>query len=134
MKRSLALLAVGLALTACSQSSGGGAAAPPPPAPEPEVQALDPVGVYDFSTSVEGQTLTGTITFTGSAGAYTGSFTTGMTGTVPLRNVEVDGMDMTFLADTPDATVAFLLTFEGDSFTGEWDAEGMVGFISGTKR
>jgi len=134
MKRSAALLAVGLVLTACSQSTSGGAAAPPPPAPEPETPTLDAVGVYDFTTEVEGQTMTGSITITGSPGAYTGSFTTGMTGTVPLRDIEVDGMDLSFMADIPEATIAFLVTFEGDSFEGEWDAEGMVGFISGTRR
>ena len=134
MKRSVALLAVGLALTGCSQSTSGGAATPPPPAPEPEIPALDAVGVYDFSTSVEGQTMTGSITITGSPGAYSGTISSGMLGTVPLRNIEVDGMDLSFLADIPEATVAFLLTFEDDSFEGEWDAEGMVGFISGTKR
>jgi len=90
--------------------------------------------VYDFSTMVEGQTLTGTMTFAGSPGAYTGSFSSGMTGTITLRDIEVDGMDLTCLADIPEATVMFLLTFEGDSFTGEWDADGMVGTISGTKR
>ena len=133
MKRSAALLAVGLALTACSQSTSGGAATPPPPAPEPETPTLDAVGVYDISTSVEGQTMTGSITITGSPGAYTGTISSEF-GTVPLRNIEVDGMDLSFLADIPEATVAFLLTFEGDSFEGEWDAEGMVGFISGTRR
>jgi hypothetical protein len=126
------MLAVGIMLAACSQSTGGGAAEPPPPAPEPEV--LDPVGVYDWSTSVEGQTVTGSMTISGSPGAYTGSMTSDMLGALPVRNIEVDGMDLSFLMDMPDATVAFLLTFEGDTFSGEWDAEGMVGFVTGTKR
>jgi hypothetical protein len=132
MKRTAALLAVGLVIVACSQSTGGGAAAPPPqPEPEP---TLDPVGVYDFSTEVEGQTLTGTLTITGSPGAYSGSMSTDMMGTFPLRSFSVDGMDLMFMADLPDATVSFFLTFEGDSFTGEWDAGGMTGFMSGSKR
>jgi hypothetical protein len=134
MKVYVALLAAGLAVTACSQSTGGSAAEPPPPAPEPEVQTLDAIGVYDFSTSVEGQTVTGTFTISGEPGAYTGSMSSSMFGTMPLRDIAVDGMDLSFLVDLPDATVAIFLTFEADSYTGEWDAEGMTGFISGSKR
>ena len=132
MKLTAALLAVGLALTACSQSTGGGtAAAPPQPEPTP---TLDPTGIYDFETTVEGQPLTGTLTITGSPGAYSGSISSDMMGTVALRSFTVDGMDLMFMADMPDATVSFFLTFEGDSFTGEWDAGGMTGLMSGTKR
>ena len=130
MKRTGALLAVGLVMIACSQSTGGGAAAAPPQ-PEP---TLDPVGVYDFTTSLDGQPLTGMITITGSPGSYSGSISTDMMGTVALRSFSVDGMDLMFMADLPDATVSFFLTFEGDSFTGEWDAGGMTGFMSGSKR
>jgi hypothetical protein len=56
-------------------------------------------------------------------------------GTIPLRSISVDGMELTFMGDLPDASVSFILAFDGDSFTGEWDAEGMAaGFMSGTKR
>ena len=129
MKPSAALLAMVLAVAACSQTTGG-AVATPEPEPEP---TLDPVGIYDFTTDVEGQTIAGTITITGSPGAYSGSVTSDM-GTISLRNIVVDGMDLTFVGDSPDFTVAFALTFSGDSFTGEWDVEGLVGFISGSKR
>jgi hypothetical protein len=130
MKRSAALVALSVFLAACGQSTGG-AAASPQPEPEP---ALDPVGVYDFTTSLEGQPLTGTLTITGSPGDYSGSMTTDMMGTVALRSFSVEGMDLMFMADLPEAIVSFFLTFEGESFTGEWDAQGMTGFMSGTKR
>ena len=133
MKRTAALLTLGLVLTACSQSTGGGSAAAPPPQPEP-TPTLDPVGVYDFTTSVEGQPMTGTLTITGSPDAYNGSMSTDMMGTIALRSFAVDGMDLSFMADLPEATVSFLLTFEGDEFTGDWDAGGMMGTMSGTKR
>ncbi len=129
MKPSAALLAMVLAIAACSQTTGG-AVSTPEPEPEP---TLDPVGTYDFMTDVEGQTITGTMTITGSPGAYSGSITSDM-GAISLRNIVIDGMDLTFVGDSPDFTVAFALTFSGDSFTGEWDAGGLVGFISGSKR
>ena len=134
MKRFAALLAIGLIFAACSLPTGGGAATPPPPAPEPAAPTLDPVGVYDFTTEVEEQIYTGTITFTGSPGAYSGSFTNEMMGTVLLQDVEVSGMEVTFLAYVMDATVAFLLTFEGESYTAEWKTEDAIGFISGHKK
>jgi hypothetical protein len=52
-----------------------------------------------------------------------------------LRNISVDGMEVTFVGDMPEATVFFVLLFENEtSFTGEWDAEGMLGYVTGTKR
>jgi hypothetical protein len=55
-------------------------------------------------------------------------------GIMPLRDFSVDGTEFTFIGDRPDVSVFFILEFDGESFTGEWDAEGMVGFISGTRR
>jgi hypothetical protein len=131
MKQFTLAFAGALLLAGCSHSTGGTAAAPPP-APEPPAK-LDPVGTYEYTTSVEGQTMIGTMTISGSPGAYSGTISSDM-GTIPMRNISVDGMELSFLGDLPDVTVSFILLFDGDSFEGEWDAGGMIGFMSGTKR
>jgi hypothetical protein len=135
MKRLATVLAVAFALAACSQSTTGGAAAPAPaPAAPAQPETIDPLGTYDYSTEVEGQSFSGTMSIAGTRGTYTGSITSDM-GPITMRNIEVTGMELTFLGDMADGTVvAFFLTFEGDAFTGEWEAEGMTGFISGSKR
>jgi hypothetical protein len=127
MKQFTLAFAGALLLAGCSHSTGGTAAAAPPPA------TLDPVGTYEYTTSVEGQTMIGTMTITGSPGAYSGTISSDM-GTIPMRNISIEGMELSFLGDLPDVTVSFILLFDGDSFEGEWDAGGMMGLMSGTKR
>lgn len=127
MKQFTLAFAGALLLAGCSHSTGGTAATPPPPA------TLDPVGTYEYTTSVEGQTMIGTMTITGSPGAYSGTISSDM-GTIPMRNISIEGMELSFLGDLPDVTVSFVLLFDGDSFEGEWDAGGMMGLMSGTKR
>ena len=130
MKQFALSLASMLLLASCSQSTGTTTPAEAAPEMPP---TLDPVGVYDYATELEGQPLSGTFTITGEPGAYTGSISSDM-GIIPLRNIEVDGLDLSFVGDLPDVTVFFTMTFEGNSFKGEWDAGGMIGSMSGTKR
>ena len=133
MRRTPGVLALALVLVACSQSTSGGAAtAAPEPTPPPAPQ-LDPVGVYDYTTQVEGTTMSGVFTVTGSPGAYTGTATSDL-GTISLRDITVNGMELSFVGDLPDVTVLFVLTVTGNTFTGQWDAEGMVGYLTGNKR
>jgi hypothetical protein len=133
MKRLVALVLAGLLIVACSQSSTPGSApARPDPTPPPE-PVLDPVGDYDYQTEVEGMPVSGTFTITGSPGSYAGNMTSDM-GAIALSDITVDGQEMTVVGDSPDFIVIFVLVFDGDSFTGEWDAEGMTGFVSGSKR
>lgn len=133
MPRLFLTLACTVLVSACSGTAAPPAAAPSPAPPAVSEPTLDPVGVYDFSTDVEGQTVTGTMTITGTPGAYSGSISSDIGG-LTLRDITVDGMELSFVGDMPDATVYFVLVFDGDSISGEWDAEGMVGFISGKKR
>jgi len=124
MKRLMTVLPLVLFLAACS-----GGPPPEPPAPPP----LDPVGVYDCWLDVDGMELGATLTISGTPGAYTGTVDSEM-GSAPVSDVAVDGMEMTFAVDTPDMFVFFVVFFEGDTFTGEFDAGEMGGFISGKKR
>jgi len=80
-----------------------------------------------------GSLVNGTFTITGSPGSYRGSMTTDIGG-FSLSDISVDGQEITAFAESPDVFVVFVLTFIGSSFTGEWEAEGMSGIVSGSKR
>lgn len=123
MKPTLAMLAVGSFCVAC-------AAGPPPPPPEP---VLDLVGIYDYTTEVQGMEMTGTMTITEADGVYSGLVSSDM-GPILLGDFSIDGMEVTCVGEAPDMVVFFLLIFDEGTFTGDWDADGMSGAISGTKR
>ena len=127
MKRLMATLPLALFFAACSS---GGAYAPSEPAPPPP---LDPTGVYDCLLDVDGMEIGATLTINGEAGAYTGSVDSDM-GPSPVSDITVDGQEMTFLVDTPDMSVFFVVVFDGPNFSGDFDAGGMGGVINGTKR
>ncbi len=133
MKRPIALLLTALLVAGCSQSSTGGGAPPRPDPAPPEEAVLDPVGTFDYQTEAMGAPISGTFTITGSSGAYTGTMTSDM-GAIALRDITVEGQELTAVGDSPDFIVVFVLVFDGDDFTGEWDAEGMTGFITGSRR
>jgi hypothetical protein len=135
MKQLAVALLSSILFAACSGPSSSAGTPAPPPEPEPAVEpTFNPAGVYDFTTEVEGQTVTGTLTLSGASGSHSGSITSDVGGMI-LRNISVDGMEVTFVGDMPEATVFFVLLFENEtSFTGEWDAEGMLGYVTGTKR
>ena len=126
------VLAAGLVLAACARSSNEVAPPPAPPGPT-ATPTLDPVGAYDFSTEVDGQPVTGVLSISGSPGAYTASMSSDI-GNIPIRNITVEGMRLSFVADHPEATAFVEVVFSGDSFSGEWDAGDMFGYISGSRR
>ncbi len=120
MNRKSALLAVAaLALAACGSSG-------PPP--------LNPVGTFDFTTSVEGTAVQGTITITRNGDAYGGTVGTNVTEPIGIRSVVVEGMAMTVVGDTPDGPVTMTVTFTGDTFAGSWTLAGMSGTMTGKRR
>ena len=124
MKKIATLFPLVALLAACA-----GGPPPEPPGPPP----LDPVGTYDCYLDVEGQALDAVLTITGEEGAYGGSVSSDM-GSMPVSDVTIDGQTMSFVVDSPDMTVFFNVVFEGADFSGEFDAGGMGGFVSGKKR
>ena len=128
MRRLVNTLPMALILAACSGGMSGGAPPAPPPPPE-----LDPVGVYDCVVGAEGMEFGVTLTITGTAGEYTGSVDSEM-GPGEVSDIVINGNEMTFVVDTPDMAVFFGVVFDGDTFTGDFDAGGMAGYISGKKR
>ena len=102
---------------------------------EPEAPAaLDPVGMYDFTTTVEGTVVAGTITITQGTSGYGGSIATDVTEPIPVRSVAVEGQKLTVLADSPDGPVTFVMTLNGDEFAGTWSYAGMSGAHTGKRR
>lgn len=137
-RHSLALPAVALALAACAHSPqaapSGGA---PTPSPSPAVtpaRALDPVGVYDYSTTFEGDEVTGTITIAGTPGAYHGTVTSSATADMPIRSVTVRGSTITVTADADNGALVSTFTLTGQELSGEWSLGDATGTTRGRKR
>jgi|SRR5690606_3076390 len=109
-----------LAVAACASRPSG-----PPP--------LDPVGTYQFSTSVDGQAFGGTMEITGTPGAYGGWIRGEGLPPIPITSVTVQGQSMRIGASLDGTPVAIDLDFDGAQFTGSWSAGEMGGALSGRK-
>ncbi|MBR9988288.1 MAG: hypothetical protein KFH98_00965 [Gemmatimonadetes bacterium] len=96
--------------------------------------ALNPVGVYDFTTTIEGTAVAGTITITQGASGYTGTIATNVSPSLPIRSVAVDDRKVTVAADSPDGPVTIIMELAGDEFTGTWSYAGMSGPHTGKRR
>jgi hypothetical protein len=97
-------------------------------------RAVDPVGTFDFTTSMEGTAIEGTVTIQRAQNGYSGSLTTNVTEPIPVSSVVVDGQKVTVVADAPDGPVTMVFTFTGNDFTGNWTYGTMSGTASGRRR
>lgn len=103
----------------------------PPPAP-PAPPPFDPVGVYDVTVEVQGQSLSGVMVIEGSADAgYTGNINTDMGG-ASLSDIVVDGDDVSFAI--PEVGAQVQLSFDGPEFTGAVGGAMGDAVIYGTRR
>lgn len=124
MNRSTAVLVVAGLVGGCAAKGSN------PPAPA----ALEPAGTYAFSSTYEGQPITGTMVLRKTESGYSG-VVEAETGPppVPVYAVTVQGSTMTVFGDTGGDDLIITLQFTGDQFTGSW----VVGFegadITGTK-
>jgi hypothetical protein len=125
-------------------SSAACAAAPaaePAPAPQPigvpapqASAAVNPVGKYEFTTSLQGQMLTGTMEITGTPGAYAGRITSSATEPIAITAVTVEGQNMTVVGETPNGPLTIKMTFaEGGAFTGNWTLSGDGATLTGKR-
>lgn len=105
----------------------------PPPAP-PAPPAVNPVGIFDFVTAVEGTVVNGSITIAKTDAGFGGSVATSVTEPIPVRTVVVEGQKLTVTGDTPDGPVVFTMDFKGDQFTGSWSVGTMTGTHTGNRR
>jgi len=119
--RLAATLALTVALGACA------AGAPPEPPPPPP---FNPAGDYSVTIEAQGMSIGGSMSLQGTIEALTGSIDTEMGGAA-LADIVLTGNDMTF--SIPDVGISFMLTFDGDEFTGEFDGAMGAGIIYGTR-
>lgn len=113
-------LALGVMLSSCASTPEG-----PPP--------VDPVGYFEFTTSVDGQPVVGSIEVRESNGRFTGVLATDATEPVEVGAAVVEDQQLTITADTPDGPVTLVLLFTGDTFTGTWTYAGMSGTMTGRR-
>lgn len=113
-----------LLLTACATSPRQSVPEAPPSIPETRVTAtpaVNPVGEFEWSSSLpNGTPIKGTMSITGTAGAYAGAINAGEHGVFPIKNVVVTGQSMVITAEHPDGPVEVRLTFVANDFTGAW--------------
>ncbi|MGH7469632.1 MAG: hypothetical protein ACRENP_16915 [Longimicrobiales bacterium] len=102
---------------------------------QPPAKPLNPVGDYEFSTSVQGQTLSGTFSIVKQNDVLSGKIMSDM-GEAPITSVKVEERKLTMVVVTPDgAEVTFVLNFEDDNkFAGTWASGGESAAITGKRK
>ena len=95
---------------------------------------VDPVGVFDFNTTVDGTPVNGVVTITRANGIFGGSITTNVTDPITVNTVTVEGQRVSVVANTPDGPLTFLMDFTGNDFTGTWGLGTMSGTHTGKRR
>ena len=130
MKRiSTPILAAFMAI-AIGTSTAAVSAQTPAPAP-----AIDPVGTFEFSTTVQGQTVNGSMTLTKTEGVLGGKIMADIMPEIPLKSAVLEGKKLTLTAETPDGVLTLVLDFEdADKFAGNWTLAGDGGAITGKRK
>ena len=134
------LIAAAVVLGACASSQEKAATTTTPTpnasaavAVTPKPVAIDPAGVYEFSTIVDGQTVTGTLTITGAPGAYTGKIVTNMFPEIPVTGAKVEEKTVIATGSMPDGELTIRMVMDGNQFTGRWELGGETGEFNGKK-
>lgn len=121
------LMAAMVVVSACAAPMAQPAPAPPP---------FDPVGVYDFTTQVDGSAVRGTLDLRRNAqGVLSAQITTDVTGTMTASAVLTDRkVEMRAATEQGDLTMQFTVA-EDDTIAGSWSlATGMSGTLTGARR
>jgi hypothetical protein len=111
----------------------------PPPAPTPVPAAaaeFDPVGVYDFTTEVQGTTVPGVLTIRRGDQGLAGTLSTDLTGELPLQQVAIEGRRGEMRASTQEGGMIMRIEFVDDGrIRGGWElVSGMSGSVIGQRR
>lgn len=130
--KSKLILAAALSLAAACSTAPAADTGPAPSTGTATAAAVNPVGRYEFATSVQGQVVTGTIEIAGTPGAYTGQITTSITPPLPIAGATANGQEVLVTANTPDGPLAFRMNFtDATNFTGGWELAGDSGSLTG---
>jgi hypothetical protein len=126
-------------LAACASSPRQSVPDAPPSIPEtrvtPTPAAVNPVGEFEWSSALpDGTPIKGTITISGTAGAYTGSVNAAEIGVFPIKSVVVTGQSMVINADHPDGPLDIRVTFVANDFNGSWHLGDSTGEIVGKRK
>ncbi|HEV3050417.1 MAG TPA: hypothetical protein VGX50_08925 [Longimicrobium sp.] len=123
-------------LAACAPATPPADPMPAPTAPPAVATSavLNPVGTFEFTTSVNGDMVTGSVEVTGNPGAYGGTIRTSATPDIPVTGVAVSGQQMVVTAHTPDGELTLTLNFTGNNFTGGWTLGGGSGEMRGQRK
>jgi hypothetical protein len=119
------------ATTTAGPKASTTAAATTTAAPKPVV--IDPVGAYEFSTIVDGNAVTGTLTITGTAGAYSGKIVTSTFPEIPITGARVEDKTVVAIGSMPDGELTIRMLMDGTNFTGKWELGGETGEFNGKK-
>ena len=127
-----------LLLAACASSPRQGVPEAPPAIPEQRIvtsPSLNPVGEFEFSTMTpDGTPIRGTISISGTPGAYTGSIDAADQGIFPIKGVAVSGQTVTINAEHPQGPLDVRLAFVADDFTGSWQLGTDTGEMAGKRK
>lgn len=127
-------LAAALSLTAAACSTGPAPDTTPSGGAQASSAAINPVGRYEFATTVQGQMVTGNIDIAGTAGSYTGQITTSITPPLPISGATVDGQTVIVTGNTPDGVITIRMNFsDGTNFSGGWELGGDSGNMTGRR-
>jgi hypothetical protein len=130
-------LALTLLLAACASSQQQTATTDTAPQTKAVTQApapaLDPVGSYEFSTIVDGQTVTGTMHVEGTAGSYKGRIVTSVFPEIPITAASTEGNTLILKGSMPDGDLIIRMAMTGADFKGNWSLGAESGEISGRK-
>lgn len=126
-----ALAATAAAVVLIAGCASGGAQPMNEPAP------WTPVGTFEFSTTVQGMGIGGTMEIAGQGDMLTGMISVdpalGLP-PLPMQTVEVAGREVTITADAGGEPVFMVLMFsDDDTFTGEWSMSGDGGDVTGVR-
>lgn len=129
----LVLVLAAVTLGACAAGTPPSVAQAPVAMAAPKPAALNPVGLFEFNTEVNGSPMKGNLSVTGSAGSYTGKMSSDITPELPATSVSVEGQTMKVMLETPNGAATINLVFTGETFTGNWELGGTSGPLSGKR-
>lgn len=134
--KTMTMLPVVLLFGACASSQPPAATTTAPTQPAAARQAtavLDPVGAYEFSTVVDGQTVTGTLHIEGTPGNYKGRIITSVFPEIPVVGASVESNIVNVKASMPDGELNIRMVMEGMNFKGNWTLGSDGGDFNGKK-
>ncbi|MGH7463081.1 MAG: hypothetical protein ACREMA_18900 [Longimicrobiales bacterium] len=98
-------------------------------------KAINPVGDFEYTTTVDGQPISGVISIVRKDNALTGKILSEAMPEIPITNVTVEARKVTIKATIPDGELTIVLNFEDDNkFAGNWSLADQGGAISGKRK